>query len=692
MSNINVNTITPFSGDTVSISGSLSIAGTLGGALNSTLEISSSKTYLSGSTSQPLGLGISGSILPGENNTYDLGSPSKVWRELFLSENSLAFVSSSGEVTKVSQDDAKQVFEGRKAAAGMAMKRVRGFSSASTFIDLEATNITAGDRIDIKVADTFEALSISTGRTSLGPKESVPLELTGSLDIRPANNAKHQFHGKYQFSGQHATGSGALVYDGNVNAVEISGSLSILPQVAASGQLDITPQGFIYSGDSAVLEQGVVTQPGEIAQSFTIGLTPSGEVTRLRMEGVGNDEHIKILNGVIVRVLDGCVFKISPPQPNIAVNYSQGSVTVSDPNIFGGGDLILNPNSNSNPTTVIQPTLIPYGQAATWVAGNTPGTYLDTSGVPANDGFGVQIGGALGVVSDGIFIDGVEIAPSYGTECVTLTISDQASLAIVDPSGITSLTGIDPESATSQGTGDGIQVTAIQGETIFSDIQSSVQIYGNLAESFTSNVAIVSSSTLTQLEHGNGRRLLVKSGSGLHTINSPNSPYHGLPPGGYWLGDDGMPVTYGGYSYSTPREALTLTLPPATLGLSFKIMNMHTNTVYAPNGIAQNMAGGATINQSGFYLNTQTETWALDYDANPKAAIHIQPSGSDRFIYGATGSLGCSGSYIQSPSGSGNTMDGNIDGFLQGDFVVITCPQDSLWMIQEQCGNWLDQD
>ena len=199
MSNINVNTITPFSGDTVSISGSLSIAGTLGGALNSTLEISSSKTYLSGSTSQPLGLGISGSILPGENNTYDLGSPSKVWRELFLSENSLAFVSSSGEVTKVSQDDAKQVFEGRKAAAGMAMKRVRGFSSASTFIDLEATNITAGDRIDIKVADTFEALSISTGRTSLGPKESVPLELTGSLDIRPANNAKHQFHGKYQF-------------------------------------------------------------------------------------------------------------------------------------------------------------------------------------------------------------------------------------------------------------------------------------------------------------------------------------------------------------------------------------------------------------------------------------------------------------------------------------------------------------
>ena len=165
MSNINVNTITPFSGDTVSISGSLNVNGTLGGFSLSSQEITSSKTYLSGSTSQPLGLGVTGSILPGENNTYDLGSPSKVWRHLWISSGSLAFVSGS-EITRVSQDDAIQVFEGRKAAAGMAMKRVRGFTSASTFIDLEATNKTAGDRIDIKVANTFEALSISTPRVS----------------------------------------------------------------------------------------------------------------------------------------------------------------------------------------------------------------------------------------------------------------------------------------------------------------------------------------------------------------------------------------------------------------------------------------------------------------------------------------------------------------------------------------------
>ena len=89
MSNINVNNITPVTGDTISISGSLFVSGTFAGALNTTLQISSSQNYLSGSTIEPLGLGITGSILPGVNNTFDLGSPNKVWRELFLSENSL---------------------------------------------------------------------------------------------------------------------------------------------------------------------------------------------------------------------------------------------------------------------------------------------------------------------------------------------------------------------------------------------------------------------------------------------------------------------------------------------------------------------------------------------------------------------------------------------------------------------------
>lgn len=60
--------------------------------ISNTLRISGSETYQSGSTTLGLGLVVTGSILPGANNTFDLGSPDKVWKELFLGENSLRFV------------------------------------------------------------------------------------------------------------------------------------------------------------------------------------------------------------------------------------------------------------------------------------------------------------------------------------------------------------------------------------------------------------------------------------------------------------------------------------------------------------------------------------------------------------------------------------------------------------------------
>ena len=60
--------------------------------ISNTLRISGSETYQSGSETLGLGLVVTGSILPGANNTFDLGSPDKVWKELFLGENSLRFV------------------------------------------------------------------------------------------------------------------------------------------------------------------------------------------------------------------------------------------------------------------------------------------------------------------------------------------------------------------------------------------------------------------------------------------------------------------------------------------------------------------------------------------------------------------------------------------------------------------------
>ena len=118
-------------------------------------------------------------------DTFSLGSHALPWKELFVSKNSIKLIDTDTGATeslsKTDVEELKAIEAKRKSTDGIPVKKVRGFTSASTFIDLEASASSAGDRIDIKVANTFEAASFSTTRTSIGPKETVPLELTGSL-------------------------------------------------------------------------------------------------------------------------------------------------------------------------------------------------------------------------------------------------------------------------------------------------------------------------------------------------------------------------------------------------------------------------------------------------------------------------------------------------------------------------------
>ena len=71
MSTLYVNTITPNSGDTVSISGSLFVSGaiTLGDA---------------NTDSVSFGAEISSSIIPDLDNIFDLGSSAKEWKDLYV--------------------------------------------------------------------------------------------------------------------------------------------------------------------------------------------------------------------------------------------------------------------------------------------------------------------------------------------------------------------------------------------------------------------------------------------------------------------------------------------------------------------------------------------------------------------------------------------------------------------------------
>ena len=307
---------------------------------------------------------ISGSLLPDVQDAFTLGSKALPWKEIFVdSKSSFKLVdTNTGTTESFSKDDVTQlkaIETLRKSTDGIPVKKLRSFASSSTFIDFDSSVTSAGDKIDIKVADTFEALSLSQTRTSLGPKEDVPLELTGSLKIRPANNEKHLFHGKYKFSGKHATGSDALIHDEKLVAVEILGSFI---QSSSGGNVTFGTSGTSFTGGNVVIEDATISQAGVINQSLNIGSTISPGIAEYI--GVNDNNRITVSPGVRVNVHPGSRFIIKPQQPNLASDSSTGDITVSS---VGGGDISFNVGSfGSNPKYIGFNMNIPIGNSANW--------------------------------------------------------------------------------------------------------------------------------------------------------------------------------------------------------------------------------------------------------------------------------------------------------------------------------------
>ena len=317
---------------------------------------------------------ISGSLLPDVKDSFTLGSRALPWKELFVTSESIKLVDTTTGVTEsLSKDDVtalKAIEAQRKSTDGIPIKKVRGFTSASTFIDLEASASSAGDRIDIKVANTFEAASFSTARTSIGPKETVPLELTGSLKVRPSHTDPHEFLGKYQFKGNPedfgVAGKGVELL--NDVGFKYSGS---------KNQVEFKSEGGVsFTGGNVVIEDAVISQPGVISQSINIGTSTTPSIAEYI--GVLDDNRITIAPGVSVKVFPGSRFIIKPQQPNLAADSSTGDITVS---AVGGGDISFNVGEfGTNPQYIPVHRNIPAGNQAIWYGPIFIGRLSDQSG------------------------------------------------------------------------------------------------------------------------------------------------------------------------------------------------------------------------------------------------------------------------------------------------------------------------
>ncbi len=167
MSNLNVNNITPQSGDRLSVSGSLLVSGSITANGNIVLGDSTSDSVSFGPKIASASFGtasidrVNSSLIPNVNNTYDLGSGylSKQWKSLAVGNISASGIISSSGTLSATHITASGVL------GGGAHISASGNVIAANFI--ASGDITASGNISSSVSSNISAGSITTGYTGV---------------------------------------------------------------------------------------------------------------------------------------------------------------------------------------------------------------------------------------------------------------------------------------------------------------------------------------------------------------------------------------------------------------------------------------------------------------------------------------------------------------------------------------------
>jgi len=170
---------------------------------------------------------ISGSIIPNTTgaettSSFNLGSETAAWKELYVSTASINFVSPDGTITKWSKQDVVDLKAG-KSLRKTDGKQIVHESDDSTFVQMKSS---APGRVIHKVSNT-SLLDMTTGSFKVGEGRT-PLTFTGAqINLNASKTA---------LTGSFST-KGSSVFTGSVN---ISGSTSV------SGSFTVTGSGNFF--------------------------------------------------------------------------------------------------------------------------------------------------------------------------------------------------------------------------------------------------------------------------------------------------------------------------------------------------------------------------------------------------------------------------------------------------------------
>ena len=367
----------------------ISASGDINSSLVSTVNLASSTSSLgfiqpSGSI---LDIIVSGNLVPAADesftSSFSLGSPEAAWKDLFVSEDSIKFIKKSGsgeseELARITIDPDKKTI------------KFVGLDQSSSFDnkDLElrqvqfGKNVTKGATINDGGGDRtggFVAMHMQHRETEILGGAIVMRPELESLGVLGENFVSHQFQAK---------GSGSIAMLINADQTNDNRSFFSVENAGLGGigitlfkvfpnkskfygadkqvefEADIVGTKGSFTGGDVVIEEGVVVQPGVISQSISIGNLSGTSPSTLGMIGVGDNCHIRIAEGVTVRVNEGSLFKIQCPQPDVNVNTDNDAITIGN----GGGDEIIFTTGQfgTNPQYIPNHLVVPSNQVAIW--------------------------------------------------------------------------------------------------------------------------------------------------------------------------------------------------------------------------------------------------------------------------------------------------------------------------------------
>lgn len=399
MSTLYVNTITPQTGDTVSVSGSLFVSGNinLGDAntdginfnadVDSNITPNSSSVYTLGEPSKrwsnvhsttftgltaSFGV-VSGSLIPNKNNKYNLGSPTHYWKDIYVSSGSIKFVSESGLITDLSQENIEDIKSGKSLAT------IGGFSKSTRhkaiFQDDDTSTykkMTIKGRVSQFISGVLVKDYNKSGSNSYSKKDGIDVYEWNSAKSMSFNST-HSFWNVENMSMDISEGgfyglavSGSTLASNLHNmANNTSGLFLTGSNVIISGSTSFSGSTVITGGDTEITGSTTITGSTAISGGFGInndGTSSIGVTTEsisLDVSGSGSNLTVtteSIIIGGITTFITG-----TTSQSGDTI-LDSGSVTIINTNyssaLSGGEALIVTEGSGSGSGTAVIDTIL----------------------------------------------------------------------------------------------------------------------------------------------------------------------------------------------------------------------------------------------------------------------------------------------------------------------------------------------